>query len=316
MPDLQALAPDVQSIVRTAMFVFGLLVVSTLIWAGLEAASPQRDWSELGNRIKAWWGMAALFFLAVGVSNIGAIGLVALLSFWAMKEYVTLIETRRADHGALVWLFLAIPGQYLWVYVQWYGMFVIFIPVYVFLALPTRLVLAGQTTGFVASMSRFQWGAMAFVFGVSHLAYLTVLPFPQFPAVSGRTLLLFLACVVELSDVFQYVWGKLLGRHKIIPSVSPNKTWEGFVGGIVSSCLVSLALRFLTPFSVVECLAVSLLVCVAGFFGGAVMSAVKRDLGVKDFGSVIPGHGGVLDRIDSLCFAAPLFFHYVRYVYQ
>ncbi|MBL8142807.1 MAG: phosphatidate cytidylyltransferase, partial [Acidobacteria bacterium] len=256
----------------------------------------------------------ALFFVAVGVSYVGATVLIALLSFWAMKEYVTLLDTRRADHGALVWTFLAIPVQYAWVYAQWYGMFAIFIPVYVFLALPARLVLAGQTQGFVASMSRIQWGAMAFVFGVSHLAFLTQLPFER-AGVSGRTLLLFLVCVVELSDVFQYVWGKLLGRHKIIPTVSPNKTWEGFVGGIASACGVSLALRFLTPFSLAECLAVALLVCVAGFFGGAVMSAVKRDLGVKDFGSVIPGHGGVLDRIDSLCYAAPLFFHYVRYTY-
>jgi phosphatidate cytidylyltransferase len=314
MPDLHTLAPDTRSILLTALYVFALLVVSTATWATLQWRAPQRDWSELGNRIKAWWYMAALFFFAVGVSSAGAIVLVALMSFWAMKEFVTLIDTRRADHGALVWLFLAIPVQYAWVYVQWYGMFVIFIPVYVFLALPTRLVLAGQTQGFVASMSRIQWGAMAFVFGVSHLAFLTVLPLGP-PEVSGRTLLLFLACVVELSDVFQYVWGKLLGRHKIIPTVSPNKTWEGFVGGIGTACLVSLALRFLTPFTPVECLLVSLLVCVAGFFGGAVMSAVKRDLGVKDFGSVIPGHGGVLDRIDSLCYAAPLFFHYVRYVY-
>lgn len=314
MPDITALAPDTQAIVRTAVYVFALLVVSTAAWAALKVSAPARDWSELGNRIKAWWYMAALFFVAVGVSNVGATVLIALLSFWAMKEYVTLLDTRRADHGALVWTFLAIPVQYAWVYAQWYGMFAIFIPVYVFLALPARLVLAGQTQGFVASMSRIQWGAMAFVFGVSHLAFLTQLPFER-AGVSGRTLLLFLVCVVELSDVFQYVWGKLLGRHKIIPTVSPNKTWEGFVGGIASACGVSLALRFLTPFSLAECLSVALLVCVAGFFGGAVMSAVKRDLGVKDFGSVIPGHGGVLDRIDSLCYAAPLFFHYVRYTY-
>ena len=118
-----------------------------------------------------------------------------------------------------------------------------------------------------------------------------------------------------MSDVLQYIWGKTLGRHKIIPSVSPNKTWEGFAGGIASAMLLSLAIRFLTPFSIGETLMVSLMITVAGFFGGAVMSAVKRDFGVKDFGSVIPGHGGMLDRVDSLCYAAPIFFHYVRYFY-
>jgi phosphatidate cytidylyltransferase len=121
--------------------------------------------------------------------------------------------------------------------------------------------------------------------------------------------------VVEMSDVLQYISGKTLGRHKIIPEVSPNKTWEGFLGGIATAMLLSLGIRFLTPFSIVETLLVSLLITVAGFFGGAVMSAVKRDFGVKDFGSVIPGHGGMLDRVDSLCYAAPIFFHYVRYFY-
>jgi phosphatidate cytidylyltransferase len=130
---------------------------------------------------------------------------------------------------------------------------------------------------------------------------------------SGPTLVLFLVFVTEMSDVLQYVWGKTLGRHKVIPAVSPNKTWEGLVGGILSTMLLSLAIRFLTPFSIPETLLVSLIITVAGFCGGAVMSAVKRDFGVKDFGDVIPGHGGVLDRVDSLCYAAPLFFHYVRY---
>ena len=140
--------------------------------------------------------------------------------------------------------------------------------------------------------------------------------FPGHPGaagVDGRSLLLFLVFVAETSDVFQFVWGKTLGRHKVIPTVSPNKTWEGLVGGVLSASAASLALRFLTPFSPLETMAVSLLVCLAGFLGGAVMSAVKRDFGVKDFGGLIPGHGGMLDRLDSLCYAAPVFFHNVRF---
>jgi phosphatidate cytidylyltransferase len=120
----------------------------------------------------------------------------------------------------------------------------------------------------------------------------------------------------ESSDVFQYVWGKLLGRHKILPTISPNKTWEGFLAGILSATLLSLLVRFLTPFSPGETLVAPLLIAITGFAGGAVMSALKRDVGVKDFGSLIPGHGGMLDRIDSLCYAAPVFFHYVRYFHS
>jgi len=177
-----------------------------------------------------------------------------------------------------------------------------------FLILPMQLVLSKETKGFVASASQIQWGLMAFVFGLSHLGFLLVFPFKVDPSVNGRTLLLFLVFVVEISDVLQYIWGRTLGRRKIIPAVSPNKTWEGFLGGVASAIGMSLLVRFLTPFSFKETAAVALLITIAGFFGGAVMSAVKRDFGVKDFGGIIPGHGGMLDRVDSLCYAAPIFF--------
>jgi phosphatidate cytidylyltransferase len=290
-----------------------VLVVSSAVVAVLCRLQPQKNFSELVARLKAWWVMAAVFFGAIGVSNRISLVFFAFLSFWALKEYVTLLKTRPADHRALVWTFLAVPIQYFWVGINWYGMFIIFIPVYMFLFLPVRLVLACETTGFVAAASQIQWGLMAFVFGLSHLAMLMTFPAAGESGANGRTLLLFLVFVVEMSDVLQYVWGKTLGRHKIFPTVSPNKTWEGFLGGIITASLASLLVRFLTPFSPLETVGVALLLTIAGFLGGAVMSAVKRDFGVKDFGGLIPGHGGMLDRVDSLCYAAPVFFHYLRY---
>ncbi|MGH7457139.1 MAG: phosphatidate cytidylyltransferase, partial [bacterium] len=272
-----------------------------------------KDFSELAARVWSWWIMTAVFLAIIVASDRLALIFFAFLSFWALKEYITLLKTRPADHRGLALTFLAIPVQYYWIAMGWYGMFIIFIPVYMFLILPMQLVLAKETSGFVASASQIQWGLMAFVFGLSHLGFLLTLP-ERFGA-NGRMLLLFLVFVVEISDVLQYIWGKTLGRHKIIPAVSPNKTWEGFLGGIASAIVLSLLVRFLTPFSWRETAVVSLLITVAGFFGGAVMSAVKRDFGVKDFGSIIPGHGGMLDRVDSLCYAAPIFFHYVRYFY-
>lgn len=304
-------------LIQIGLLVLGVLVVGSVAVAGLRRTKPDKDFSELAARVRAWWIMAAIFFAAVVVSNRISLLFFALMSFWAMKEYVTLLKTRPADHHALVLTFLAIPVQYLWIALNppWYGMFIIFIPVYMLLSLPVRMVLSKETKGFVESASQIQWGLMIFVFGLSHLAFLLTLPITGNSSANGRTLVLFLVFVVEMSDVLQYIWGKTLGRHKIIPTVSPNKTWEGFVGGIATAMLLSLAIRFLTPFSIIETLWVSLLITVAGFFGGAVMSAVKRDFGVKDFGSVIPGHGGMLDRVDSLCYAAPIFFHYVRYFY-
>jgi phosphatidate cytidylyltransferase len=298
---------------RMGLIVLAVLVLSTAAAALLRFLRPDDNVSELTARIKAWWIMAAVFFGAIAVSNRISLLFFGFLSFWALKEYVTLLKTRPADHRALVWTFLAVPIQYVWVGMNWYGMFIIFIPVWMFLFLPVRLVLARETTGFVASASQMQWGLMAFVFGLSHLAMLLSLPTVNGGSANGRTLLLFLAFVVEMSDVLQFVWGKTLGRHKILPTVSPNKTWEGFLGGVLTTAGLSLLIRFLTPFSVGETLGVALLLTVAGFFGGAVMSAVKRDFGVKDFGGLIPGHGGMLDRVDSLCYAAPVFFHYLRY---
>ncbi|MEN3336270.1 MAG: phosphatidate cytidylyltransferase [Blastocatellia bacterium] len=300
-------------VLQMGLLVLGVLVIASVIVAALKRARPQADFAELAARVRAWWVMAAVFFAAVVLSNRLSLVFFAFMSFWAMKEYVTLLKTRPADHHALIFTFLAIPMQYVWVAIGWYGMFIIFIPVYMMLALPARLVLAKETTGFVASASQIQWGMMIFVFGLSHMAFLLTVPQIPDTSVNGRMLVLFLVFVVEMSDVLQYIWGKTLGRHKIIPAVSPNKTWEGFIGGILSAMLLSLLIRFLTPFTVIETLLVSLLITVAGFCGGAVMSAVKRDFGVKDFGAAIPGHGGMLDRVDSLCYAAPLFFHYVRY---
>lgn len=303
------------STVQMAFIVFALLVLSTAAVALLKRAFPKRDWKELADRVRSWWIMAAVFFAAVAVHPLVSLLFFALLSFWALKEYVTLLHTRPADHRALVLCFLAIPVQFYLVHVRWYGVFIIFIPVYMFLLLPVELVLSKEPKGFVASASQIQWGLMAFVFGLSHLAYLSGFPPVEGTRADGRSLLLFLVFVTEMSDVLQYCWGKLLGRHRVIPTISPNKTWEGLLGGLLSVSAAALLLRFLTPFSPAETFLIAGMIGVAGFFGGAVMSAVKRDFGVKDFGATIPGHGGMLDRVDSLCYAAPAFFHYVYYVY-
>ena len=300
-------------IVRMGLVTLAILLLATIIVWALRRARPALDLSELSSRVRSWWTMAAIFFGAIVVSDRISLVFFALMSFWALKEFFTLLKTRPADHRALFWAFLAVPVQYWWAFISWYGMFIIFIPVYMFLFLPIRLVLSKEPAGFVMSVSQIHWGLMAFVFGLSHMAYLLSMPAIGHTQVNGRTLLLFLVFVTEMSDVLQYVWGKLLGKRKVLPTISPKKTWEGLVGGILTTMLLSLAIRFLTPFSWWETLVVALLISVVGFFGGAVMSAVKRDLGVKDFGALIPGHGGVLDRVDSLCYAAPVFFHYVRY---
>jgi phosphatidate cytidylyltransferase len=183
-----------------------------------------------------------------------------------------------------------------------------------FLFLPLRLVLKGDTVGIIKSMSMLQWTLMLTVFGISHMAYLLSLPNIEGFYSGGRGLLLFLVFITEINDVMQFTWGKLLGKHKIIPKISPNKTWEGFLGGLVSTTGIGYLLGFLTPLTFYPLIFVSFVIALVGFIGDIVMSSIKRDIGVKDTGTAIPGHGGVLDRIDSLAYTAPAFFHLVYYI--
>src|SRR5437773_5095388 len=177
---------------RMGLLILAVLTLSTIVVALVHGARPEKNISELSARVKAWWIMAAVFFGAITVSARISLLFFGFLSFWALKEYVTLLKTRPADHRALVWAFISVPVQYLWIGMNWYGMFVIFIPVYMFLMLPVRLVLARETAGFVSSASQIQWGLMAFVFGLSHLAMVLTLPPIPGSASNGRTLLLFL----------------------------------------------------------------------------------------------------------------------------
>jgi phosphatidate cytidylyltransferase len=260
--------------------------------------------------------MAAVFGAAIALGPVGACVLFGFVSFFALREVITLTPTRRADHHTLFWaFFVVIPAQYYLVCSGWYGLYSIFIPVYVFLFLAIRSTFTGDATRYLERTAKIQWGVMICVYCVSYAPALLTLGVrgPAGEPWRQWKLLVFLVVVVQMSDVLQYVWGKLLGRRKIAPHLSPNKTWEGFVGGVLSAAALGTALHRLTPFPLPGAAAVSLLIALMGFAGGIVMSAIKRDAGVKDYGHLIEGHGGMMDRIDSLTFAAPVFFHVVRY---
>lgn len=294
-----------------ALLAFASLIGFVLKRRSGETENPVID--NLNARINAWWVMVAVIGFAFWLGHTAVVVLFYLISFFALREFMTLTPTRSSDYPALVAAFyFVLPLQYLLVGIGWYGMFAIFIPVYIFLLLPILASLGGDTTRFLERASKVQWGLMIAVFCVSHVPALLTL---QIPGFEGRNLLLiaWLVIVVQLSDVLQYVCGKLAGKHKIAPNLSPSKTVEGFVGGIALATLVGAALFWITPFNFWQAALIALTVNLLGFFGGLVMSAIKRDRGVKDWGHMIEGHGGMLDRLDSVCFAAPIFFHLVRY---
>lgn len=271
---------------------------------------------NLNARIGAWWGMVAVLAVAFLAGRGGVILLFAFLSFAALREFLTLTRKTRADHWALAAaFFLVLPLQYGLIWIDWYGFYTVFVPVYAFLLLPILSALRGETEGFLVRVAETQWGLMVCVFCASHVPALLNLPIPGY---EGKNVLLiaFLVVVVQGSDVLQYVFGKLFGQRRIVPSLSPSKTWAGFLGGIGSATLIGAGLAWITPFSVVQAALMALVTALLGFAGGLVMSAIKRDKGVKDWGHLIPGHGGFVDRLDSVVFSAPVFFHLTRYFWS
>lgn len=305
------------TLVRIFGAVFLVLAVAstiglTLKWrSGFDRAHATID--NLNARLKAWWIMIAVIAAATWTGAWAVIGLFALVSFQCLREYVSLAPTRKGDHRALIWSFYVfLPLQYYLIATGWYGLFSILIPVYAFLLLPISASLGADTTRFLERSAKIQWGLMICVYCLSHVPALLTL---EIPGYEGRNLLLvvFLLLTVQSSDVFQYIWGKLLGRHALSKQISPSKTVEGLVGGVLSATVMGAALWWITPFSPVEAAFVALVINTLGFFGGFVLSAIKRDRGVKDWGHLIEGHGGMLDRVDSLAFSAPVFFHLLRY---
>ncbi|WP_454658614.1 phosphatidate cytidylyltransferase [Bosea beijingensis] len=306
--------PDLVAVLAGILGV--LILASTIGFVLQRKLSPDGSNAvveNLNDRIRAWWVMVVLMGLALIGGKTGVTLLFGFCSFAALREFITLTDTRRADHWALATaFFVVLPVQYYLIWIEWYGLYSIFIPVYAFLLMPIIAAARGDTDHFLIRIAEVQWALMICVFATSHVPALLSLDIAGY---EGRNVLLiaFLVIVVQISDVLQYVWGKLLGRTKIAPKLSPSKTVEGFVGGALSATAVGAGLSWMTPFTPLQAAFLALVIVLMGFFGGLVMSAIKRDRGVKDWGHLIAGHGGFIDRLDSVVFSAPIFFHLVRY---
>ncbi len=279
-------------------------------------------------RIRAWLLMSAILVAGFLFGYVLTVVLFGLVSFWALREFITMTPTRRGDHRALFWVFFIItPLQYVLVGMgsEYYGIYSILIPVYGSLLIPTRIALSGDHKRFLERSAKIQAGLLICVYSLSYAPALLDLPL-YIPVEDGAAangaevtvepwsgspagLLFYFVLLVQLNDVLQYGWGKLLGKHIIAPSINASRTWEGFCGGVASTTLCGVLLWWATPFSPWGSAAMAMIIGVMGFAGGMTMSAIKRDRGVEDYGTLVIGHAGVLDRIDSLCFAAPVFFH-------
>jgi phosphatidate cytidylyltransferase len=300
--------------------VWGLGAVIVLCTLGAAAAAvlprlrPGKDYTNLRQRVNSWWVMVSIIAAALLLGWQTTTALFAVISFLALREFLSLAPARREDRLIILVAYLAIPVNYFFIAIDRYGIYLVFIPVYMFMAVPFLMALAGQTRGYLSSAAIFHWGLVTCVYALGFAAFLMRTPVTENLPAGPAGLVFLLLFATEANDVAQYVWGKLFGRRKITPTVSPNKTWEGFLGGwATTAALIWFVGPIFAPLSGLGLAVVALSLPVAGFAGDVTMSAIKRDIGVKDTSGLIPGHGGMLDRADSLTFTAPLYFHLLAF---
>jgi phosphatidate cytidylyltransferase len=294
--------------------VLGVLTLAVAITTALPLLRPGGDFTNLRQRINSWWVMIALLAAALLSGWLAVTLLFAVVSFIALREFLSLAPVRREDRPVMLAAYLTIPISYGFIVANIYGFYLVFTPVYVFLFMPFLMACIGQTKGYLATVATFHWAIVTCVYNIGFIAFLMRVPAEEHMLAGNAGLVFLLLVATEANDVAQYVWGKLFGRRKIMPKVSPNKTWEGFLGGwATTSALIWFLGPVFTPLSGIGLGTLALFLPLAGFAGDVTMSAIKRDIGVKDTSGLIPGHGGLLDRADSLTFTAPLYFHLVAY---
>lgn len=310
---------------RTLALIVGVLALLTTVTGvgqflrrhpdrGLDPAAIR----SFNSRIRGWWIMCTVLAAAFWLGTTATVVLFGLVSFWALREFITLTPTRLGDHRALFWVFFAFtPAHYVLVGYDRYDIFSVFLPLYGTLFVLARVAIAGDSKRFLERTAKIQAGLMVCVYCLSYAAALLQLPVAAandgampLAATANFRLLFFLILLVQFADCMQYVWSRMLGRRLVAAAVSSNRTWEGLLGSAVSTSLLASALWWAAPpYQPWQAALAGFVIALMGFAGGMTMSAIKRDRGVTDYGTLVTGHGGVLDRIDSTCFAAPVFYH-------
>lgn len=260
------------------------------------------------TRVASWWAMIMLVALALISGRLGVVILFLFASFAALREFLTLTTKAQADHNSLALaFFVVLPLQYLFVWLGWDALYTVFIPVYAFLMLPIVSALRGNADRYLIRVAETQWGLMIAVFCLSHVPALMTIDVAGY---GDRSVLLiaFLVMVVQFGDLLEYFFGRRIGKTRIAQGLSP-KTWEGVACGVASAMVIGGLLSWITPFGIVGAMLMAGAASLVGMFGSLVFAAIKRDRGVKDWSHLIPGQGGFVDQLDSVVFAAPIFYH-------
>lgn len=304
-----------------------LLLVGQLLKRQPESHIDPAIIRSFNKRVTSWLTIYLMLVVTLSLnSTVITIVLFGLVSFWALREFITMTPTRRGDHRTLFWvLFGFTPLQYVLVGLELYDFYTIVIPVYASLFIPARIAFTSDHKRFLERTAKIHFGLLICVYALSHAAALLTLELETLDTDTGSKvpwsgapagLLFFFFVMVQVSDMLHFVWDRLFGRHVIAPTVNATKTWEGLIGAACCASLVGMLIQKVlgvTPFTWYGAGFMSLLISVMASSGSMTMSAIKRDRGVKEYGTLVVGHAGVLDRIDSVCFAAPIFFHVTRF---
>jgi len=300
---------------------FGLLGLVTLVafTRTLPELTPEQAAlrERFARELRALWLAALLFWIAWASGPLGSTLLFGFVSFFALREFVTLTHTRRADHRALLLaFFVVLPVQYVLVGTGAFNAFTVFIPVYVFFAIPVISALANDPFRFLERTAKIQWGITVSVYGMSHAPALLLLNVPGYRE-RGAFLVLFLVLVVVAAQLGQEYASRRLRRRPVARAISRSFSGRAFGAGAGAAALVGVLLYWVTPFNPLAALAMGAVAGAAGTLGEFVMKALKRDAGVRNFrgSSSVTGAVGLLDRVAPLCFAAPVFFHAVRWYF-
>ena len=306
------------------VLLFGLLAtVSIYAFVTSLRERPEGDpriqaLKEFSGVLQTTWVMATVFWVGWALGETVATVLFGIVAFFALREFITLSPTRQGDHRSLVLaFFVVLPAQFYLVINQNFDLVTVFIPVYVFLALPVVSALANDPARFLERNAKLQWGIMVCVYGISHVPALLLLKFPDYQGKSAF-LVFFLVFVVQSCMLVQYLVDNKYKRKPIAPQISSTFNWTGWLIAVVVASLIGGLMSALTPFKPAQAVAMALIACVAGSLGHLVMKALKRDRGITNWGvegKSVTGASGLLDRVDALCFAAPVFFHSVRWYF-
>jgi len=298
---------------RSIIATFALILFFTLLFYGWDFVRPKEFLKPLKDRVNSWWIIFIIVVLMIATKREILFVAMAFMSFIAFRELISKLNLSHKHRRTILVAYLAIPLQYYFAYSRDFIAFLTFIPVGMLVLLPFRSILEDLSEESIKTFSQLHWSLMLTVFSLSHIAYLASLPNVEALREGSAGMIFFLIVITQLNDVSQFIAGKLFGKRKISPLISPNKTWAGLIGGIIGSTGFGLLFRGLLPHTTAQVILLSVLIATTGFFGDLNISAIKRDLKIKDMGDLIPGHGGILDRMDSLIFSNLAFFYLSYY---